>query len=82
MNTDVAMAIAVGVLAGGAYLAALAFAVVQIVRSSDLGEVGKALWTVAVVCLPLVAAITWFVAGPRPFDAPIEAAGLHHPALR
>jgi hypothetical protein len=65
MNVDVALAVAVTGALGAGYLFALAYAVVQILRSPDIAELGKALWVGAVLCVPVIAALAWFTAGPR-----------------
>ena len=69
MNADLVLAVAVAGAAGAAYLAAVAYAVVSVLRSPELEFLGRALWVAALVCVPLLAAIVWFVAGPRPFGA-------------
>ncbi|MFU8946595.1 PLDc N-terminal domain-containing protein [Mycetocola zhadangensis] len=72
MNFDIALAISIVGLAGACYLAALVYAVMQIVRSPQLESTGRLLWVAALICLPLVATVAWFLAGPRPFDAALS----------
>lgn len=49
-----------------AYLAAIAYAIVQIVRSQDLSDVERIVWVVAVLCAPLIGSLVWYFAGPHP----------------
>lgn len=67
MNADVALAILIGAVAGAAYLVALGFAVVQILRTGGLTSAERAIWIVGFLVAPFVAAIVWFTAGPHPF---------------
>ena len=49
-----------------AYLAAIAYAIVQIVRSQDLSDVERIVWVVAVLCAPFIGSLVWYFAGPHP----------------
>lgn len=49
------------------YAAAIAYAIVQIWRTSELSELEHWVWTIAIVLFPLGGALVWFIAGPRPF---------------
>ncbi|GGE93743.1 PLDc N-terminal domain-containing protein [Mycetocola zhadangensis] len=72
MTADLILASAVAGAAGAAYLTAIAYAVVTILRSPKLETWGRAFWVAALVCVPLVAMVVWFVAGPRPFDTALS----------
>lgn len=67
MNADVALAILIGAVVGAAYLAALGFAVVQILRTGGMTPAERTMWIVGFLVAPIVAAIVWFAAGPHPF---------------
>ena len=56
-----------------AYLAVAAVAVLQINRSARLSASVQLVWTLAVLLLPVLVVLAWFVAGPR---RPAGTAGL------
>jgi uncharacterized membrane protein required for colicin V production len=72
MNSDVVIAASVATLVLAAYLSALAYAGVSMLRSPDLDQAGRVLWIGALVVFPVIAAIVWFVAGPRPLRAALS----------
>ncbi|PWC06276.1 PLDc N-terminal domain-containing protein [Mycetocola zhujimingii] len=67
MNADIVLAWLVAGLAGAAYLAALAYGVVQIARTRDLSRGERNLWIVGFLVFPLIASLVWFFAGPHPW---------------
>jgi hypothetical protein len=46
---------------------------VDILRRRDLGGVAIAAWLIAIIVLPFVGAIAYFIARPRVSDAPAES---------
>lgn len=67
MNADIALVVVVAGLVLALYLAAVAYAIVQVVRTPDLSAVERALWAAAIVTVPVAAMLVWYVLGPRPF---------------
>lgn len=67
MDNPAALAVALASVVAVLYVAAIAYAIVQIARTRDLSEVEKDLWMIAVVFAPLLGALVWYFAGPRPF---------------
>ncbi len=67
MNADLALALLVGGLAGAAYLGALAYGVVQILRTGGMTRAERTAWVVGFLLSPVIAAILWFATGPHPF---------------
>ncbi|MBG6058981.1 hypothetical protein RCH16_003557 [Cryobacterium sp. MP_M5] len=67
MDSPAALAVALASVVAVLYIAAIAYAIVQIARTLDLSEVEKALWMIAVVFAPLLGALVWYFAGPHPF---------------
>ncbi|MBC7596996.1 MAG: PLDc N-terminal domain-containing protein [Kineosporiaceae bacterium] len=67
MDSPAALAVALASVVAVLYLAAIAYAIVQIARTRDLSEVEKALWMTAVVFAPLLGALVWYVARPHTF---------------
>ena len=67
MDNPATLAVALASVVAVLYLAAIAYAIVQIARTRDLSEVEKALWMIAVVFAPLLGALVWYFAGPHPF---------------
>lgn len=67
MDNPAAFAVALVSVVAVLYVAAIAYAIVQIARTRDLSEVEKALWMIAVVFAPLLGALVWYFAGPHPF---------------
>ena len=66
MNADLILAWLVAGLVGAAYLAAIGYGVVRIVRAHDLSRGERNIWLVGLVFFPLIAALVWFFAGPHP----------------
>lgn len=66
MNADIAVAVAVAGPILALYLAAIAYAIVQVVRTRDLSTVGKGIWIAAVLTVPVAAMLAWYFLGPRP----------------
>lgn len=64
---DTALAVLIASSVGAAYLVAIAYAIVQIVRTRELSQNEKLVWVVIVVCAPLFGSLVWYVAGPHPF---------------
>lgn len=50
-----------------AYLGAIVYALMQIVRASDLIDVEKVVWVIAVIVAPFIGALVWYFLGPHPF---------------
>ncbi len=57
----------IAAVAAAVYIAAVVYAIVQVVRSKALSDVERLVWILAVVFFPLVATLVWFIAGPHPF---------------
>jgi uncharacterized membrane protein YdcZ (DUF606 family) len=57
----------IAAIVGIAYLALIVWVVSRIFRTEELNELERWIWTIAVVCFPLVGSIVWFAAGPHPF---------------
>jgi len=53
-------------LAGALYLAALAYAVMRIIRTDQLTWRERFVWILGVIAFPLVGPIVWFLLGPHP----------------
>ena len=66
MNADIALAVVVASLVLALYLSAVAYAIVQVVRTPDLSTTGRGLWVAAVLTVPVAAMLVWYVLGPRP----------------
>ncbi|HYI32940.1 MAG TPA: hypothetical protein VEX88_05705 [Glaciibacter sp.] len=64
---DIALAVAVVVLIAAAYLFAVSFAIVTVAHEADLSDAEKLIWAAAIILVPLLAAVAWRVAGPRPW---------------
>ena len=67
MNAELALAVLIGGLAGAAYLGALVYGVVQILRTGGMTRVERTVWVVGFLFSPVIAAILWFTTGPHPF---------------
>ncbi|MBC7596246.1 MAG: PLDc N-terminal domain-containing protein [Kineosporiaceae bacterium] len=67
MDSPAALAVALASVVAVLYIAAIAYAIVQIERTRDLSEVEKALRMIGVVFAPLLGALVWYFAGPHPF---------------
>ncbi|ANJ27352.1 PLDc N-terminal domain-containing protein [Agromyces aureus] len=55
------------VVVAAAYIAAVVYAIVQVIRSKELSDLERVVWVLAVVFFPFVATLVWFIAGPHPF---------------
>ncbi|TFD45685.1 hypothetical protein E3T55_18720 [Cryobacterium frigoriphilum] len=58
---------AIGIATIALYAAAIIFALVQIQRTVDLTPPERLVWTVAVLCAPVIGSLVWFALGPHPF---------------
>ena len=67
MESSATLAVVLASVVAVFYIAAITFAAVQIGRTRDLSDVAKAVWVVAVLFAPLLGALVWYFAGPRPF---------------
>ncbi len=67
MDSAATLAVAVASVTVAVYLAAIAYAIVQIVRTRDLSDIEKGVWMITVVFAPLFGALVWYWAGPHPF---------------
>jgi len=63
---DTAVAVAVVAPIAAAYAFALCYAVVTVARTADLSDVEKLICAAAILFVPLLAAVAWRFAGPRP----------------
>ena len=59
--------ITIAATAAALYIAAIAYAVVQINKTRQLNNLEKLVWTLGVLLAPVVGGILWYVAGPHPF---------------
>lgn len=64
-HMDTALAVAIVVPFAAAYVFALCFAIVNVAGTADLSGVKKLVWATGIIVAPLLAAIAWYVAGPR-----------------
>ena len=67
MNADIALALVVAGLGLALYFTAVTYAIVQVVRTPDLATAERGLWIAAVLMVPVVALLVWYVLSPRPF---------------
>lgn len=56
---------------GALYLAAIIYAIAQITRTESLNQVERWVWALAVIIVPFIASLVWFIAGPHPFGLKI-----------
>ncbi|TFC07990.1 PLDc N-terminal domain-containing protein [Cryobacterium mannosilyticum] len=68
MDSQAVFAVVLASIVAVVYVAAIAYAMMQIARTNDLSGVEKAVWIVGVVFAPLLGALVWFFAGPHPFS--------------
>lgn len=61
------IAIVIAAVVALLYAAAIAFAIVQIVRTPTLSHAEKWAWCLVLVVFPFIGSIVWFLAGPHPF---------------
>jgi len=64
---DGTAALVIALVVGSAYVAAIAYALVQIVRTEQLADIEKIVWIVALLGAPVIGAAVWYFAGPHPF---------------
>ncbi|WP_167047609.1 PLDc N-terminal domain-containing protein [Salinibacterium sp. ZJ454] len=64
MDTAITIAITAPIAAG--YVAAIVYAVAQIIRTKTLSQLEMAIWVTAVILAPAVGALVWYFAGPHP----------------
>ena len=67
MDTEAAFAVVLASVVAVVYVAAIAYAMMQIARTNNLSGLEKAVWIAGVVFAPLLGALVWFFAGPHPF---------------
>ena len=74
---DTTLAVAVAALVLVAYAAFVVTAVVQVVRSAVIARSSKLVWLVALVFVPLLGSVAWFLVGDRTpqLEAALRAAG-------
>ena len=53
--------------AAALYIAAIAYAAVQINKTGQLNDLEKLVWTLGVLLAPVAGGILWYFAGPHPF---------------
>jgi len=75
--SDTTLAVAVAALVLVAYAAFVVTAVVQVVRSAVIARSSKLVWLVALVFVPLLGSVAWFLVGDRTpqLEAALRAAG-------
>jgi len=66
MDSSATLAVVLASVVVVLYIAAIAFAAVQIGRTRDLSDVEKAVWVIAVLFAPLLGTLVWYFAGPHP----------------
>jgi O-antigen ligase len=69
---DVALAIVLGTVLIGAYVAVIVYAITQIRREPTLNGSERTLWIVAVIFFPLMAGFVWLLMGPHPLGLHID----------
>ncbi|WP_104169235.1 PLDc N-terminal domain-containing protein [Cryobacterium sp. M23] len=67
MDTEAAFAVVLASVVAVVYVAAIAYAMMQIARTNDLSGLERVVWIAGVVFAPLLGALVWFFAGPHPF---------------
>jgi len=67
MNVGTTLAILLAAAAVFGYVAAIAYAIVQVVRTQVLSEIEKVVWVVVILFAPLIGSIVWYAAGSHPF---------------
>jgi O-antigen ligase len=71
-SMDVAIAIVLGTVVIGAYVAVIVYAITQIRREPTLNSSERTLWIVAVIFFPLMAGFVWLLMGPHPLGLRID----------
>lgn len=69
---DVAIAIVLGIVFIGAYVAVIVYAITQIRREPTLNSSERTLWILAVIFFPLMAGFVWLFMGPHPLGLRID----------
>ena len=59
--------ILIGVGAVALYVAAIVFAIRQVMKSAELNSTERSIWMVAVLLAPFAGALVWYALGPHPF---------------
>ena len=67
MDVGATLAILLAAVVALAYVAAIAYAIVQVVRSRALTEIEKVVWVAVILFAPLIGSIVWYALGPHPF---------------
>lgn len=75
--SDTILAVAVAGLVLVAYAALVVTALVQVVRSAVIARSSKLVWLVALVFVPLLGSVAWFLVGDRTpqLEAALRATG-------
>lgn len=69
---DVALAIVLGIVFIGAYVAAIVYAITQIRRQPTLTSSERTVWILTVIFFPLMAGFVWLLMGPHPLGLHID----------
>lgn len=69
---DVAIAIVLGIVFVGAYVAVIVYAITRIRREPTLNSSERTLWVLAVIFFPLIAGFVWMIFGPHPLGLRID----------
>jgi len=69
---DVAIAIILGVVFVGAYVAVIVYAITQIRREPTLNSSERTMWILAAIFFPLMAGFVWLLMGPHPLGLRID----------
>lgn len=69
---DVAIAIVLGTVLIGAYVAVIVSAITQIRREPTLNSSERTLWILAAIFFPLMAGFVWLFMGPHPLGLRID----------
>jgi len=69
---DVAIAIVLGIVFIGAYVAVIVYAITQIRREPTLNSPERTVWILAVIFFPLMAGFVWLFMGPHPLGLRID----------
>ncbi|WP_167047567.1 PLDc N-terminal domain-containing protein [Salinibacterium sp. ZJ454] len=72
---DTALAIIFAAPIAAAYLAAIIYASIQVIRTETLSQLEKAIWVGVVVFAPAVGALVWYLAGPHPLGLRLPRSG-------
>jgi hypothetical protein len=69
---DVVIAIILGIVFVGAYVALIIYAITQIQREKTLISSERTVWILAVIFFPLMAGFVWLFMGPHPLGLRID----------